>query len=251
MCQLLGISANKPVNLNFSFKAWRHRGCSNPHGYGFAYWHRGTPHIVKEPRSLWKKAQKEGNPVQSVRSSMFVCHVRFASAGPPDGSNTHPFDAELHGRHLVFAHNGTLSRLGELPLHRLKPGGDTDSEHAFLWMLERLHEVPPERFAPALKELADRVRSLGRFNFLLSDGQTLWAYADDALHLIERKPPFGGRLVTALDDGYTIDLAEVKAPDERAVLVATEPLTDEPGWTRLGRGELAVIKDGAASQRLS
>ena len=50
--------------------------------------------------------------------------------------------------------------------------------------------------------------------------------------------------------GYAIDLARIKAPDERAVLVATEPLTYEEGWTGLGRGELLVVREGRVERGL-
>ena len=78
----------------------------------------------------------------------------------------------------------------------------------------------------------------------------LWAYADDLLWFIERHPPYGGELVRLRDDGYTISLAETKNPDERAVLIASEPLTDEKGWKQLGRGELLVVSDGLVEERI-
>lgn len=35
------------------------------------------------------------------------------------------------------------------------------------------------------------------------------------------------------DEGYSVGLDEVKGPDERAVIICTEPLTDEAGWKRM------------------
>jgi glutamine amidotransferase len=111
-------------------------------------------------------------------------------------------------------------------------------------LLEQLADVPEAEFAERLKQLSDEIGRLGRFNFLMSDGRTVWAYAHDSLHVIERKPPYGGELVRLVDDGYSISLSEVKAPEEVAVLVATKPLTDEIGWRRLNRGQLLIIRDG-------
>lgn len=131
------------------------------------------------------------------------------------------------------------------------PEGVTDSEQAFLWLLEELADTPDAEFSRRLKELADEIRDLGSFNFLMSDGQVLWAYAEDSLYFLHRVPPYGGELVQLRDDGYSIRLSEVKAPDERAVLIATDPLTNEAGWEKLNCGELLVVRAGRVEQRLA
>lgn len=243
MCQLLGISANRPVDVRFSFREWRHRGDRNPHGYGFAHWDDGRLEIVKAASNLFDARTSETEDILAARSGVFLAHVRFASVGVQDGNNTHPFAAEALGRSFAFAHNGTLRGVERLPIERT-PEGQTDSEHAFLWILEQLAGSSADDLAPRTQTLADHLHTLGTFNMLLSDGQTLWAYADSSLWLIERRPPHGGRLVTLQTDGYAMDLEQVKAPDERATIIATRPLTDEPGWRRLRPGELAVIRDG-------
>jgi glutamine amidotransferase len=254
MCQLLGISSNKEVNLCFSFREWRHRGGKkNPDGYGFAYWPGGIPRVLKHPTELEDSPAKPGvEEVKQARSRTFVCHVRWASAGTIDGTNTHPFEAEHRGRRFVFAHNGTVREVRNLPAFRLghrKPKGQTDSEHAFLWLLENLPGSDEPEFALRLREYADQVRQRGKFNFLLSDGETLWAYADDSLSYVERTPPYGGHLVTLVEDRYSISLEEVKTPDERAILVATRPLSTEEEWHGLRQGELLIIRAGRVADR--
>jgi predicted glutamine amidotransferase len=250
MCQLLGICANRPIDIQYSFREWKHRGKSNRHGYGFAYWGDGRWQLVKEASSLYEAGLDQTDEVLAARSHLFLAHVRYATVGAQDGSNTHPFVASLRERSLVFAHNGTVEGIHARSLRELEAGGTTDSEHAFLWLLESLEDVPDGDFARRLKALGDEVRSLGRFNFLLSDGSALWAYAHDRLHFIERRPPYGGELVRFKDDGYAIGLKDVKNPEERAVLIATEPLTDEPGWTRLNQGELLVGRGGRVERRI-
>jgi len=250
MCQLLGICCNSPTDLRFSFRGWRYRGDSNPHGYGFAHWDADGPRVEKSPSNLYHAAASETKEVTAARSSIFLCHVRLKSVGVRDGVNTHPFQAASQGRQFVFAHNGTVCKVKAWPLAGRCPDGQTDSEHAFLWLLEQLPEPTDASFTSRLRESSDAVRELGWFNFLLSDGETLWAYADNSLHFVERTPPYGGELVQLLDDGYTISLAEVKRPRERAVLVATEPLTDEASWEQLSCGELLVVRDGKVEERL-
>ncbi|HXE72525.1 MAG TPA: class II glutamine amidotransferase [Candidatus Nitrosotenuis sp.] len=245
MCQLFGVSANRPVNLEFSLREWRYRGRQNPHGHGFACWGRGGWTVKKEPSSLFRA------PLQAmalVRSRIFLCHVRWATAGGIDGLNTHPFLGELEGRVFAFAHNGTVGT-STLPLRRRSPQGATDSEHAFLWMLENLEGLARDEFTGRLQALAEEVASRGRFNFLLSDGTTLWARAHDRLHFLERRPPYGEVPVALWEAGITMQLGAVKARDEHAVLVATEPLTDE-GWTALRPGEMLVARGGRVVARL-
>jgi predicted glutamine amidotransferase len=250
MCQLLGVCANREVDITFSFREWRHRGQANRHGYGFAHWKGGALAIVKEASSLYDSKPADTEDVTAAGSRMFLGHVRYATVGRLDGSNTHPFAASALGRTFAFAHNGTVRDVKRRPLRDRQPTGETDSEHAFLWLLEGLAGERTETFAARLKQLADDLRALGRFNFLVSDGVTLWAYADNSLHFVERRPPYGGELVRLVDDGYAIKLAEIKRPDERAVLIATEPLTNEPSWQRLSAGELLVVRDGTVEKRI-
>ena len=251
MCQLLGISANREVDIRFSFRGWKHRGKKNPHGYGFAYWDAASKlRIVKAASSLFEAKPADTDEVTAARSRVFLAHVRYASVGSRDGTNTHPFSAIANGKWFAFAHNGTVRAIKDRPLHEFKVEGQTDSERAFLWILQNLAGTVEGGFAPRLRELANEVRALGRFNFLMSDGVTVWAYADDSLHFIERKPPYGGELVQLRDDGYAISLAEVKRRDECAVLIATQPLTNEGGWQQLRHGELLIVRDGRVQGRM-
>lgn len=251
VCQLLGISSNLEIDLDFSFREWRHRGDRNPHGYGFAYWINETPKIVKAASNLFEESPKITEELRKVRSKTFLCHVRLKSVGPQDGDNTHPFLASS-GKHVyIFAHNGTVREIKNQPLLKLHPEGATDSEYAFLWLLEKINETKNGSFENRLKRYSDDIRRIGKFNFLLSDEHTLWAYGDDSLYFMERKPPYGGELVQLIDDGFRISLAEVKRPDERALLIATQPLTNESGWHKLGAGELIAVRDGQVTSRLS
>jgi glutamine amidotransferase len=160
-----------------------------------------------------------------------------------DGSNTHPFTAEIDDRRWVFAHNGTVRAVKDWPLKGPVPAGDTDSEHAFCYLLHEIKDCREEDLSKKIKSIADKMRQVGNFNFLLSDGNTLWAYADQSLYYTERIPPHGGELVRLKDDGYSISLGEVKAPNERAILFATKPLSDE-NWTQMSPGELIAVSNG-------
>jgi predicted glutamine amidotransferase len=72
-----------------------------------------------------------------------VAHVRNRTVGTPALENTHPFKRVLWGRDWVFAHSGTLPKVKGKPLREFTPVGDTDSEHAFCWLLAELHAAFP------------------------------------------------------------------------------------------------------------
>src|SRR5690606_26361790 len=115
------------------------------------------------------------------RSTNVVSHIRKATVGRVALENSHPFMRELWGRYWVFAHNGDLKNYHP-PLHAaFRPVGDTDSERAFCWLLQEMAKnharVPtPEELTDTLAELVPLVARFGTFNFVLSNGQALWAH---------------------------------------------------------------------------
>ncbi len=98
MCQLFGVRSDREVDIEFSFREWKHSGEDNPHGHNFAWWEGGQLRLVREASSLSRAADGDTTKVTAARSRIFLCHVRLRSVGPQDGSNTHPFVAEFHGK---------------------------------------------------------------------------------------------------------------------------------------------------------
>jgi predicted glutamine amidotransferase len=245
VCQLLALSCNLETRMSFSFRKWRHRGEDGPHGYGFAYAHRGRPVLIRSASSLAEKADEVGLDLSRVRSTLFLCHTRFPDAGPLDGGNTRPFIAEHHGVPLAFAHSGVLPavRLSR-PLSAAGAGPDGDSEHAFRWMLERLPPAEDDGFLPALREVAADLHPLGTFTFMLTDGRTLWAHAGTGLHWAVRTPPRAETVVSLPEHGYEIRFAGMERPGERALLVSSRPFIAGEEWRTLDPGQLLAVRDG-------
>ena len=128
-----------------------------------------------------------------------------------------------------------------------RPVGDTDSEHAFCWLMQELAKahaaVPPvEELSRTLSELCLAPASHGTFNFLLSNGQALWAHASTQLHWLERSHPFGAARLK--DEDLSVDFGALTQPGDRVALVATEPLTTDEPWTAFAPGELRIFRDG-------
>jgi glutamine amidotransferase len=93
-----------------------------------------------------------------------------------------------------------------------------------------------------LKELVPQIAKHGTFNFLLSNGQALWAHASTNLCYTERKHPFAK--ATLSDQDLSINFAEHASPDDRVAVVVTTPLTTNEVWTPFTPGELKVFMDG-------
>lgn len=255
MCELLGMSFNLPIRPSISFRGFRHRGKHNPDGWGIAFYPdecASAAQVIKEPiEAKESKLSKFLKDYEKVKSKIFVAHVRRASMGKVGYKNTHPFCRELNGVEYVFAHNGTLSATFKkiLKLGRFKPIGETDSEHAFCYLLKCIEE---RRIAQWKKNdfdwLIEKLREIneyGTFNCIFSDGKHLFCYYDQNGHnglcFVQRKPPY--RKIRLLDEDWEINLAEEKRQEQTGYIIATRRLTDE-SWENFKFGELIVFRDG-------
>ena len=252
MCQLLGMNCNTPTDVSFSFTGFAQRGGRTDHhadGWGIAFFEgRGLRHFVDHQPAC-------ASPVAElirrypIKSSNVVAHIRKATQGEINLQNCHPFVRELWGRYWVFAHNGDLKDFRPRLHGSFQPVGSTDSEHAFCWLMQELaksHVGVPSiaELTLTLRELAPRVAQHGTFNFMLSNGQALWAHASTHLSYIERQHPFASARLA--DEDLAIDFAQHTTPDDRVAMVVTTPLTTDETWTAFRPGELKVFVDGRA-----
>ncbi|HEY0522529.1 MAG TPA: class II glutamine amidotransferase [Stellaceae bacterium] len=251
MCELLGMSANVPTDIRFSFAGLIRRGGeTGPHadGWGIAF-HEGG----KGCRAFHEVAPSAHSDLarflrtHPVRSRIAVAHIRRANRGRLAVENTHPFTRELWGRTWSFAHNGQLRGVKRRPLRHYRPVGTTDSEHAFCWLLDRLRvrwTRPPSEAAlcRAVRELCRDLNGLGTFNALIGDGTRLFAFCSTRLVWLTRRAPFGEAHLT--DDDLVVDFSKETSPTDVVTVVATCPLTANEAWTPLLPGELLVLRAG-------
>lgn len=253
MCQLLGMNCNVPTDICFSFEGFHARGGLTDHhrdGWGIAFFEGRGCRLF-----LDSKATVESEVANLVRrfpihSTNVIAHIRKATKGRIALENTHPFQRELWGRYWIFAHNGTLEAFRPPLSPAYRPVGDTDSERAFCHILDTLRREFPEAYPGdlavfgALRWLNREISGHGVFNYLLSDGDALYAHCATNLHFITRKSPF--RAAHLVDRDLTMDFSEVTGPDDRVSVIATLPLTDNEEWTRLESGQLVLFRDGEA-----
>jgi len=245
------MNCNTPTDICFSFEGFRSRGgLTGVHrdGWGIAFFEGLGCRLFLDAQASASSPVAELVRRYPIHSTNVIAHIRKATQGRVALENTHPFQRELWGRYWIFAHNGNLKdfapRLGGDPL----PVGDTDSERAFCHMLQTLRSAHPQG-APSREALFADLRDLsrdtsrhGEFNFLLCNGDCLFAHCSTELSYIVRQAPFA--VAHLKDQDVSIDFAEVAAPGDRVAVIATQPLTDNERWTPLQPQTLTLFVDG-------
>lgn len=252
MCELLGMSANVPTDICFSFSGLMQRGGGTGHhkdGWGIAFYEGNGCRSFHDPKPSAHSEIAKFISNYAIKSTVVISHIRKATHGQVCLENTHPFVREMWGRNWAFAHNGKLPGIKKRKLETFHPVGTTDSEHAFCWMLDaihRAHPTPPRgrrALANLIQTLADEIAGGGGiFNMLLSDSRELFAYNTTKLSYLTRRAPFGqARLI---DDDLEVDFCKETTPGDIVTIIATNPLTKDEPWVALDHGKLYVFKDG-------
>lgn len=102
MCLLIYKPADKPIPEDHLKTAWE----SNGDGAGLA-WPSEQNNIIRIKKGFMKH-QPLIQSIASRQQSELLIHLRFATHGLKDSTNTHPFRIN---EHLVFAHNGVLTEM--------------------------------------------------------------------------------------------------------------------------------------------
>jgi glutamine amidotransferase len=203
-------------------------GTVNADGFGVGWYADGDPAPARYRRAgpIWADPSLH-DIARVTRSQAVLAAVRSATEGTaPDESAAAPF---AHGRWL-FSHNGAVSGwpasvakvAGTLPAQALL-GLEARTDSALLWALV-LHRL--QGGATLVEAAADTVAEVaaqtdGRFNLLLTDGTTIVATA------------YGDTLSYRLTGS--------------AVVVASEPVDDAPGWVYVGDQSVLVAISGHAA----
>lgn len=240
------MSARLPTSIHASLaELARHGGDTGPHGdgWGVAYMQEGDAFVAREPHAAHASELLSFLQQRDPRSGLVIAHVRRATQGGRTLRNTQPFERELGGRVHLFAHNGMLPGIEGDRRFRARwsrPVGDTDSEHAFCALIDRMRplwDAGVPSLQDRLEELtafAAELRTLGPANFLYSDGDVIFAHAH------RRRTDRGSIEPPGL---HVLCRRCVEATDQEVALVASVPLTSE-SWRPLEEGELVVLQAG-------
>jgi glutamine amidotransferase len=282
MCELFAMSARYPATVNLSLEAFARHGCESLHyadGWGVAYALERSALVFKEPAAACDSDLVRYVETHHLQSRCVISHIRRSTTGRRSFENTQPFSRELTGRSHVFAHNGDLPGVFADP--SLRPGrysplGETDSEHAFCALLERIRGLwtspsePPkleERLA-VVGDFAKALRAHGPANFVYCDGDALFVHGHrrrppgeaepvpPGLHVLLRSCPAPASTFDAPGLSVVSQQGERKGEqkgeeqnEQQVFLAASVPLTDE-SWEPLAEGELIAVSEGAVRARL-
>lgn len=256
MCQLLGMNCNVPTDICFSFTGFQARGGDTDvhgDGWGIAFFEGRGVRVFLDPQPSAVSPIAELVRSYPIKSINVIAHIRKATQGRITLENTHPFQRELWGRYWVFAHNGNLVEFTPMLDGGFRPVGDTDSERAFCWILQELQrtygDAPPTDAAlfETLTKLTVEAGQKGEFNYLLSNGEILFAHCSTHLATIVRKAPFTTAILK--DRDVTVDFNSVTTAKDRVAIIATTPLTGNEEWTIIEPGSLLMYRDGEQVQK--
>ena len=241
----------------------------NGDGFGLA-WYAATipePALFRSVTPAWSN-QNLKELARVVESDCLLAHIRAATQGSVSEQNCHPF----RRGNLAFMHNGDIGGFDHLRRALLAGLSDrafdaiegrTDSEHFFALIDDALDggedEVTPHALLEALQDAIDRVQELGEkhapheflyLNAVLTDGDAavVCRYTDDApergesLYINQ-----GVRFVC--EDGICRMLEP--GEDGGTLLVASEPLSSDPGWEKVPPNTALVIQDGQVLERVA
>ncbi len=240
MCRLFGMLAPEPITAQFWLlgapDSVLEQSYRNPDGTGLAHYVGREP--VVEKHSIAAHEDREfAAEAHDAHSHLFLVHVRHATRGEPRLENTQPFS---HGS-LIFAHNGTIDGLEDLP--RGSSGlilGDTDSERYFALLQHQMRQARDT--VTGIQKTIDWIRencTYSSLNFLLADGDSLYA-----LRLPGKEGLFL-RHVEAEEDlrGQSSYGTRTEGRHSRgAVVFASEELDPSPSWRELEPGTLTVAR---------
>ena len=257
MCELYGLSSSKAAQVKFSLNEFRqHGGRTGNHidGWGLAYIQQRDTKIYREPGAA-ALSEQMGNLIEHHEpAQVVISHIRRATQGRVALENTQPYTVELANRTHIFVHNGNLENVAQaLPLTHYQMQGETDSEHAFGYLVERLERLwshgPPslEDRLKCIRQQCNLFDTLGTANFIYHDGDYLYAFANERQQAGGRIGPpglwflrrhWGPNEVQNYIPGIAIS-----GESAEQFLVASVPLTNEM-WLPMYRNQLLVAKDG-------
>jgi predicted glutamine amidotransferase len=252
MCRLFAMSGGaEPVSAKLwlleapdSLAQQSHR---NPDGTGLGIFDaEGRPVVHKAPISAFTDTAF-ASEARSERSRTFLAHVRFASTGAKTLANTHPFEQD--GR--LFAHNGVLAGLSQLEEElgddRALVHGETDSERLFALITREIRRHDGDIHAGIVAGVSWIAENLPIYslNLIITTEDEVFAlrYPDNnKLYVLERGAG-GVSGEEALNHHSSLGTRVhcVQAAQRPVVVLASEPMDEDPGWRAMQPGELLHV----------
>ena len=249
--------------IHQSFHSRERREPLNGDGFGMAWF---VPELTSEPAIFKDVRPAWNNPnllhlARVTRSSCLLAHVRAASPGlPVSYLNCHPF---VQGP-FAFMHNGTIGGYSKM-VRKLKSGlsdrayaqieGSTDSEHIFALFMDYFESGgAKDQLQKMVTSLSCTIRHLQTLKRELGIDESCWlnlAVADGTRAVVSRfcsgDPDQAHSLYVHSGEQFVCEQGVCRmlpaGGASKAVVVASEPLTDGPGWQEVAPNHFLVVDD--------
>ncbi len=226
MCELFGLTSAEVIDIREYLKNFYHHSIHHPHGWGLFRETDGNFEIIKEPvRAVGSRILHD--VIQQTQPQKYaLAHIRLATVGSVRKENCHPYvGTDLTGRNWTMIHNGTIYSSRNLYQYLKMQKGDTDSERAFLYLLDQInqaqgsHPLSPEERFEIVQNTVMYLSPRNKLNLMIFDGELLYIHKNMKDTLKYKK----------LENGF---------------LFATTPL-DQDTWEEFPLAQLHAFRNGA------
>lgn len=195
MCELLGFSSDKAVDIRSYLKAFYRHSVHHPHGWGLMRECGEKIEIIKEPVCATGSRIIKNVIAQTLPQKNAVAHIRLATVGSIKTENCHPYSGtDRTGRRWTLVHNGTIYSSKMLTKYLNIQAGDTDSERIFLYLLDEINQAQAEQPLTAQQrfEIVNRLvislSNRNKLNLIIFDGELMYVHKNmkDTLYFQEK-----------------------------------------------------------------
>lgn len=189
MCELLGVSSKKQIQVNDLLREFFSHSEKHPNGWGIANFYHGSVSIEKEPIQASRSAYLRERLSHKMEVSTLLAHIRLATVGNMEYGNSHPFvKRDSSGRKWVLIHNGTIFDYPALSPYQYLQEGATDSERVLLYLVDQIDQKQTvighmlekaERFELLNSLIADMSRG-NKLNLIIYDGELMYVHTNHA-----------------------------------------------------------------------
>lgn len=227
MCEIFGLTAKEPVEINEWLKELYSHSAWFPNGWGLAIIEGSEINIEKEPVQALASTYLKHRLEQSIETRCSLAHIRHALPESMKYCNCHPFTKkDLSGRRWTLTHNGAIFSFEPLDAYAEIQIGSTDTERILLYLVDQIdQEIEKKGHALSADERFDIMNRFccssaegNRMNFLIYDGEYMYVHTNKIGDLFYRQT-------------------------EEFAVVSTKPL-DDGGWKPVPFTRLVVFKDG-------
>ena len=236
MCDLFALSASHHHTAATSLPLFAVRGRKNVHGWGIGFFRQRLPVVEKSGDQVFTDGRLHisfQRLARVVNSPIILAHIRYKSSGVVDDCHAHPFVLDFWGQSWIFAHNGKAPAIEPYATPNTPVlEATSDSARAFEFLRDFFLKAEPRRphasFSAILREALILLlqRYPGEYNFLLTNGQVIWAFTNHRQFLLLKGSENleDALLLTTIEEGLSSEnwqkIAAVEDSPGRLLLIA-------------------------------